>query len=190
MKKEKNRARFTVGGDKINFPGEVATPTADMLVVKILFNSIISTKGSWFMTIDISKFYLMTPLKRPEYIRINFRDIPDEIIEEYKLKEKPYTKGAVYIVANHVMYGLPQLGLLANALLEKRLNKRGYQQIKLVTGLWKHEWRPIQFTIVVDDFGMKYVGKEHALHLKQTLEGNYKVTIEWGGARYIGITLD
>ena len=44
------------------------------------------------------------------------------------------------------MYGLPQSGLLANELLKKLLNKRGYQQIKLVPGLWKHDWRPIQFT--------------------------------------------
>ena len=69
-----------MGGDKIDFPGEVATPTAYMLVAKPLFNSIISTKGASFMTIDISNFYLMTPLKRPEYIRINVRDISDEII--------------------------------------------------------------------------------------------------------------
>ena len=52
------------------------------------------------------------------------------------------------------MYGLPQAGLLANELLEKRLNKYGYYQSKLVPGLWTHEWRPIQFTLVVDDFGV------------------------------------
>ena len=64
-KKENNRTRFTVGGDKIDYPGKVATPTADMLDAKILFNSVISTKGARFMTIDISNFYLMTPLKLP-----------------------------------------------------------------------------------------------------------------------------
>ena len=85
-KKEKNRTRSTVGGDRIDYPGEVATPMADMLVEKILFNSVISTKGARFMTIDISNFYLITPLKQPEYIRIHIRDIQDEIITEYKLK--------------------------------------------------------------------------------------------------------
>ena len=64
-KKYNNRTTFTVGGDKIDFPCEVATHTADMLVTKILFNSIISTKGARFMTIDISNFYLVAPLKRP-----------------------------------------------------------------------------------------------------------------------------
>ena len=47
-----------------------------------------------------------------------------------------------------------------------------------------------EFTLVVDDFGVKYMGEKHAFHLKQTLEANYKVTTEWGGTRYIGITLD
>ena len=88
------------------------------------------------------------------------------------------------------MYGLPQAGLLANELLEKRLNAKGYKQSKLVPGLWKHEWRPIQFTLVVDDFGVKYVGEEHANHLKDTLLEHYKVTTDWTGTRYIGITLD
>ena len=60
----------------------------------------------------------------------------------------------------------------------------------MVPGLWKHGWRPVQFTLVVDDFGVKYVGEEHALHLKETLEQNYKVTTDWTGNRYIGITLD
>ena len=79
-KKEQNRTRFVVGGDRINYPGEVATPTECMLVAKLLFNSIVSTKGAKFMTMDISNFYLMTPLNRPEYIRINIRDVPDEIV--------------------------------------------------------------------------------------------------------------
>ena len=178
------------GGDRINYPGEVATPTADMLVAKLLFNSVVSTKDAKFMTMDISNFYLMTPLKRPEYIRINIKEIPDEIISEYNLREIALPNGSVHIVANRGMYGLPQSGLLANELLEKRLNKRGYRQSKIVPGLWKHKWRPVQFTLVVDGFGVKYVGEEHAQHLKNTREENYTVTTEWDGTRYIGITLD
>ena len=124
------------------------------------------------MTMDISNFYLMTSLSRPEYIRIKLSDIPDEIIREYNLEEKATKDGSIYIEANKGMYGLPQSGLLANELLEKRLNKHGYRQSKLVSGLWKHDTHPIQFTLVVDDFGVKYVGEEHALHLKKALEGD------------------
>jgi hypothetical protein len=81
-KKEPNRTRFTVDGDHINYPGKVATPTADMLTAKILFNSIISIPGARFMTMDISNFYLMTTLKLLEYLRVKLRDIPEDIICE------------------------------------------------------------------------------------------------------------
>jgi hypothetical protein len=42
---EPNQMQFTVGGDRINYLGEVATPTVEMLVAKMLFNSVISMKG-------------------------------------------------------------------------------------------------------------------------------------------------
>ena len=130
QRKKKNRTRSTVGGDQIDYPVKVSTPTVDMLVTKIIFNSFISAKGARFITIDISNFYLMDPLKRPEYIHIHIRDIPDEIITEYKLKEKLEVNGEVYIVANRGMYSLPQPGLLANKILDKLLNKCGYHQSK------------------------------------------------------------
>ncbi len=189
-KAEPNQTRFTIWGDRINYPGKVATPTAEMLVAKMLFNSVISMKGTRFMTMDISNFYLMTPLHRSEFIRMKISNIPDEVIEEYKLREKATKNGSIYIKAKRGMYGLPQSGLLANKLLEKRLNKHGYQQSKLVPGLWKHDTWPIQFTLVVDNFGVKYVGEEHAHHLKNTLEEHFKLTCDWTGTRYIKITLN
>ena len=88
------------------------------------------------------------------------------------------------------MYGLPQAGLIAQEELEQRLNKNGYHQSKLVPGLWLHEWRPISFTLVVDDFGVKYVGREHAEHLKKVLEEGYEVSTDWNGSKYIRLTLD
>jgi hypothetical protein len=53
------------------------------------------------------------------------------------------------------MYGLPQAGIIAQELLEQRLLKAGYTQSKITSGYWKHEWRPISLTLVVDDFGVK-----------------------------------
>ena len=93
------------------------------------------------MTIDISNFYLMTPLKRPEYICLKLMDISKEIIDEYVLNKKATADGSIYIEANKGMHGLPHAGFLANDLLERRLNKYGYRQSKLVPGLWKHDWR-------------------------------------------------
>ena len=108
------------------------------------------------MTMDIANFYLMTPLKRPEYVKIKLRDIPEEIIMEYKLCDLATPDGKVYIKETKGMYGIPHAGLLANEQLETRLNKHGYWQSKLVPGLWKHDTRPIHFTLVVDNFGVKF----------------------------------
>ena len=161
-----------------------------MMVAVILFNSVVLTKGAQFMIMDISNFYLNTPLKRPEYLCMKMSDIPPEIVQEYNLEDIATEDGYVYVEATKGMYGLPQSGLLANKLLEKRLNKHGYFQSKFVPGLWTHKWRPITFTLVVDDFGVKYVGKEHAEHLREVIKKYYPVTEEWTGKRYIGITLD
>jgi len=54
-------------------------------------------------------------------------------------------------------------------------------------GQWKHTTRPISFTLVVDDFGVKYVGKEHVEHLMTVLQEHYQIKADWTGNRYIGI---
>jgi hypothetical protein len=58
----------------------VGTPTADMTLVKILLNSVISTKGAKCVILDLKDFYLNTPMKRYEYMRLKISDIPKEII--------------------------------------------------------------------------------------------------------------
>ena len=161
-----------------------------MLVAKLLFNSVVSTKGARFMTADISNFYLNTPLERPEYIRLKLDDIPEEIVSQYGLRNKVTPGGQVYMEINKGMYGLPQSGLLANKLLAKRLNKNGYYQSKLVPGLWQHKTRPIQFTLAVDDFNIKYERNRDARNLMNVLKHHYDVTQDKKGERYIGINLD
>jgi hypothetical protein len=42
------RVRITVGGDRIEYDGNVSTKTADMPTVKTLLNSVISTSGGCF----------------------------------------------------------------------------------------------------------------------------------------------
>ena len=106
-KKEQNRTRFTVGGDRINYPGEVVILTAEMLVAKILFNGVISTIRAKFMTMDISNFCLMTPLKRLEYMRVKLANIPQEIIDKYNLKDKATPAGSIHMFATKGIYGLP-----------------------------------------------------------------------------------
>ena len=83
------------------------TPTADIIVVKLLFNSVISTTGDKFMTIDISNVNLVTPLKRPEYTEINPKSIPGDAILEYNLGDIVMPNESVHVVANRGICGLP-----------------------------------------------------------------------------------
>ena len=66
-KKDKYHTRITMGGNLINYPGDCGTPTADLLTVKLLLNSIIFTSTAKFMSIDIKDFYLNTPMSRYKY---------------------------------------------------------------------------------------------------------------------------
>ncbi len=88
------------------------------------------------------------------------------------------------------MYGLPQAGILAQQLLEKWLNEHGYQQSQITPGLWKHTTQPISFTLCVNDYGVKYVGRKHADHLLQVLNSNYNCATDWEGKRYLGKDID
>ena len=92
--------------------------------------------------------------------------VPEELQEAYGPKEKAKI-GFVYMEIQKVMYGLPQSVILANKLFNKRLTELGYFEMLHTLGLWKHVSRPIAFTLVVNDFGNKYVGREHAEHLMQ-----------------------
>jgi hypothetical protein len=65
----------------------------------------------------------------------------------------------MYIEVQKGMYGLPGAGILANQLLDRLLVIHGYHQTKFTPGIWRHVTHPIQFTLVVDDFGVQHVGK-------------------------------
>ena len=189
-KQEKERTRITVGGNLINYPDDVTTKTAEISTAKILINSTISTPNAKFCVLDIHNFYLGTPMQRYEYMFIHIDDIPDDIIQQYNLTEIS-RNGKVYVEIRKGMYGLPQAGILANKHLQQNLAHFGYYQSKHTPGLWKHKTRPITFVLVVDDFGVKYEGKEHVWHLVNALQKFYtKISVDWEGKLFCGITLD
>ncbi len=87
--------------------------------------------------------------------------------------------GFVFLEIRRAVWGLPQAGILANKLLRKQLAPHGYYECVNTSGLWRHATRPITFSLIVDDFGIKYVGKEHADHLIKCLKEKYKLTENW-----------
>ena len=81
QKKDPNNVCITAEGNLIEYPGELTTRIADLTNSKILWNSALSTKGAKFMGIDISNFYLGTPMDRYEYMKIPLALFPDHIIK-------------------------------------------------------------------------------------------------------------
>ena len=115
--------------------------------------------------------------------------IPQEFIDLYDLAPKVKDR-FVYVKIRCGMYGLPQSDISANKLLKERLAKDGYFELPHTPGLFKHETRPVWFTLTVDDFGIKHIGQEHALHLIDTLKKDYGVEIDWKGSLHFRISLD
>jgi hypothetical protein len=79
-KQEKERVRLTVGGDRLNYSGDVITSTSDITTFKILINSTLSTEEVAMMMMDIKNYYIGTPLTGFEYMKMLLSRFPEEII--------------------------------------------------------------------------------------------------------------
>jgi hypothetical protein len=189
QKDDPNRVRITAGGNLITTPEEVTTRTADLVTTKILWNSVLSTPGAKYACFDIKSFFLTAPLDRYEYMKMPIDVFPEHTITQYNLREK-VKNGFIFLECRRCIYGLPQSGALANRLLRERLAPAGYYEVPHTPGLWKHVSRPVQFSLIVDDFGVKYVGEEHAQHLLKHLKQSYTVSEDWTGSLYAGIELE
>ena len=129
------RIRITAGGNLISYPGELYTGTADLTTLKLLWNSVLSTKNAKYMCLDIKNFYLSAPLDRFEYMKIPLHLFPAWIREQYHL----YTHAMhnfVYIEMQRAVWGLPQAGILANKLLKQHLTPHRYYECANTPGLW------------------------------------------------------
>ena len=143
-----------------------------------MFNSVLSTRGARFCNIDLKDFYLGTPLLRPEYMKIPVRLLSRRIIELYNL-EPLIHKGHVYVRIEKGMYGLPQAGRIAYEHLKKLLAPFGYKPTANTPGLWYHEHSDLMFTLVVNDFGIRYTKKSDIEDLMKTLSTiKYKFSVD------------
>jgi hypothetical protein len=107
--------------------------------------------------------------------------MPEDVIKHYNLRDKATPNGYIYCEIRKGINGLPQAGIIAQQLLKEHLQKHGYRQRQATPGLWEHDTRLISFSLVIDDFGVKYVGKENAQHLLDTVWQYYKCSCKWKG---------
>ena len=90
------------------------------------------------------------------------------IVEQYDLNRHALN-GKVHLNLQRAVWGLPQAEILANKRLHQKLAPFGYREHVNTPGLWYHETCPISFTLVVDNFGVKYVNKINVDHLITSL---------------------
>ncbi len=118
---EPNQTRLVAGGDRVHYPFDAGTPTANLLTLKLLINSMIPTPRARFFMIDIKNFYLCTPMMRNESMQLKLSDMPDNVIAHYHLLNIATPNGYVYCKIHQGMYGLPQAEFIGQELLAKRL---------------------------------------------------------------------
>ena len=188
-KPDTHRTRFTAGANLIDYPGEVSTPTLDLTTLELHVNIAISDAKSIYICMEIQYFHLNNQIDRDEYIIIHISMIPQEFVDKYNITEKSHN-GYIYARETKGTYGIPQVRQIAHDALVKHLEPYGYQPSSKTSGLWKQNSQSINVSLVVDDFGAKYLGKEHASHMKAALETKYKVTTYWEGKLYIEIALN
>jgi hypothetical protein len=120
---------------------------------------------------------------------IMLTSLPQEVIDAYSLDDLA-VDDKVYIEIEKGMYVLPQASILANELCQRRLAQDGYRPTKHTHGAWTHDTCPITFSLVVDDFGIKYAVQKHADHLKASIEKHYQIYCDWTGSAHCGLQLD
>ena len=189
QKVETHRVRLTAGGNLIIYNGTTSTPTAAITTIKTHWNSVVSAPRAKYLTLDIKDFYLNSKLDEFEYLRLPFSLFSQEMIELYKLDENVAEDRYVYWEIQGGMYGLPQAGILAHQKLKQHLKTFGYEPVPFTAGLWINREQNISFTLVVDDFGVKYTDMKNVKHLIDALEMEYKITVDMTGSLYCGVTL-
>ena len=132
---------------------------------------------------------LSTPLNRYEYLQIADTLIKDDNIQQYNLL--PLIRNwIIYLDIHKGMCGLSQSGRLAKDLLTECLPFKVYFQCTQIPLIWIHKLYPILFSLVVENFGVKYVSKEHSDHLISDIKELYPVAEDWVGRLYYSITLN
>ena len=127
-------------------------------------------------------------MSRYEYMKISLDIVPDKIVRQYNIRALA-SNGWVYMETRKGIPGLKQSRRIVNDRLQLYLYKFGYAPVVRTPSLWKHATKNIIFSLIIDDFGVRYVGKNNANHLIQALKNLYNVSIYWDGALHCDLSI-
>ena len=182
------RVRGTYGGNITDYAGLRSSGTADLQTVKLLLNAAVS-EGAQIASGDAHDFYLATDLERPEYMWVGRDQIPSATLARYR-DAIVWRDNRCMVRCDKGIYGLPQAGRLAHDLAITVLAKHGYTQCPNTPCLFRHTTRNIYFTLVVDDFLIKYTDKADVDHLCAALSDKWDFAVDWSASTYLGMRID
>ena len=177
-----------MGINKLTYYGPVATPTEYLTTLKFHWNRVISTPDAKYLIVDVKKFHPNNTMKKNDYYKIAIKLIPQEIVDNYYLNNDKIDS-YIYAIVERGMYVLVQAGIIAHNALNTYIKPYSYATARIKQGLWMHKYRDINFTQVVDEFGINYMNKKDAYHLIASLQTRYEVTQYCKGGLYCGIIL-
>jgi hypothetical protein len=149
--------RWTIGGDRIEIDYEVGTNTAALPTVNALFHSIVFTH-SFMATIDIVDYYLGAILPFPESVRIDVSSISLPTLTQLGLLpflRHSHGKPFLFCDVLKTVPGLPQSGVLSQLRFVSLLTQHGFSETTTPM-LFRHHTHSTTFTLVVDDFLVRY----------------------------------
>ena len=133
LKGEQYRVRITVGGDRLTYLDDVGSPGANLMETKILVNSTISdaSRGARFMSADIKDYFLATPMAQAEYMKVQYKHIPEDIQQLYKLDNKVTNDNCIYIKIKKECMGLSRLRYWHTTNSRPTSNQQGMHQLSV-----------------------------------------------------------
>jgi hypothetical protein len=143
-----------------------------------LFHSIVSTH-SLMATIDIVDYYLGTLLPSPESVRIDVSSISIPTLTKLGLLpflHHSHGKPFIFCDVLKTVSGLPQSGLLSQLRLVALLTQHGFSETSTLM-LFRHHTHSTAFTLVVDDFLVRYSHPSELDHLVSCLSTLYELKV-------------
>ena len=118
-------------------------------------------------------------------MKLTLNIIPEEIIQKYNLGKLAH-KGFVYMEIQKGVYGLPHAGKISNddlRCIQPSLDTSQHPSPQVHGGT---KLPPLQFSLVVDYYGIKYEIQEDITHLPNEFKTIYNISEDWDGKLYCG----
>jgi hypothetical protein len=133
--------------------------------MKLHWNSIIiSTALAKYMCPKIKNFCWTAALEYFKYMKIPLTLFPEWIVEQYNLTRHALN-GFVHLEMRRAVWWIATSRIYSKQMPKTKACAVWVQKSTNTPGLWHHDTRSVLFTLVLDNFGVKYVNADNVQHL-------------------------